>query len=86
MISRLILHRLLNGTKTSTLSEEAISMHKDIFKSKVLLMPTLYKGEASVVLIINPGGIFLPELKKTCRLMCHSMYSPTYSVWEGHKT
>ena len=56
------LHRLLNGTTKSTLPEEAISMHKDIFKSNVLLMPALYKGDASVVLVINPGGILLPDL------------------------
>ena len=58
------LHRLLNGTAKSTLPEEAISMHKDIFKSNVLLMPVLYKGDASVVLVINLGGILLPDLKQ----------------------
>ena len=39
-------------------------MHKDIFKSNVLLMPSLYKGDASMVLVVNPGGILLPDLKK----------------------
>ena len=58
------LHRLLNGPAKSTLPEEAISMHKDIFKSNVLLMPALYKGDASVVLVINPGGILFPDLKR----------------------
>ena len=55
------LNRLLNGPAKSTLPEEAISMHKDIFKSNVLLMPALYKGDASVVLVINPGGILFPD-------------------------
>ena len=39
-------------------------MHKDIFTSNMLLMPTLYKGEASVVVVINAGGILLPDLKQ----------------------
>ena len=58
------LHRLLNGTTKSTLPEEAILMHKDIFKSNVLLMPSLYKGDASMVLVVNPGGILLPDLRE----------------------
>ena len=60
------LQRMMStGIDMKDLVKEAAAMYNDIFFANMLLMPTIYKGEASLVVVINPAGVVKPAAK--CR-------------------